>query len=122
MRRNFVPKPEKILDINSNFRPHLSKGAGLKVVPGDVISFIEGSEEISPHTGCVLYDFQHEIFMEISETAFEILQLCTGENSVEKIAKNLSEKYDIDFETVLKDSITFLREMISKDVVETELC
>ena len=113
---------EKIPDIDSNFRPRLSKGTGLKVVPGDVISFIGGSAEINPRTGCVLYDFQHEIFMEISETAFEILQLCTRENSVEKIAKNLSVKYDFDFETVLKDSITFLREMVSKGVIEFELC
>lgn len=55
--------------------------------------------------------------MEISKTAFHILQSCTGDDSMEEIAHNLSELYSMDLETVLKDVAIFLNEMVSKGII-----
>lgn len=109
---------ENPVHIDSDFTPHLSRSTGLKKVQHDFISFIEGvTDKISPHTAYLVYNLQTDNFMEISETAFHILQLCTGDNSAEEIAHHLSEHYSMDFETVLKDVTTFLNEMILKGII-----
>lgn len=114
---------EKVPAVTKASTPFLSPTVGLKIVEEDVISLIDGiscieGDEKRPRTLYVLSDVQHDIFMELSQTAFEILHLCNGENSVEHIAKNLSRKYDANYETVLKDSITFLKEMGSKGMIK----
>ncbi|MBU7028334.1 MAG: PqqD family peptide modification chaperone [Theionarchaea archaeon] len=109
---------ENILHISSDFTPHLSRSAGLKKVHHDFIPFIEGvTDRINPRTAYLVYDLQKDTLMEISETAFHVLQSCTRDNSVGEIAHNLSEHHSMDFETVLKDVATFLNEMVSKGII-----
>lgn len=115
---DFTGKSGEKPRIDRNFVPYISRGIGFKKVHHDFISFIEGKKDIiDPHAAYLVYNLQYDSLMEISETAFEILQLCTGKNSAEEISRRLSRKYDTDFETVLRDVVVFLSEMISKNII-----
>ncbi|HID43582.1 MAG TPA: PqqD family protein [Archaeoglobaceae archaeon] len=44
----------------------------------------------------------------VNQTAYEILCRCDGNNSIEDIARDISEKYNQDYEEVKKDVETFI--------------
>ena len=75
----------------------------------------------------IVANILNEKLMEVSETAYFILNLCDGVHTLQAIAERISETYDQSYDRVLKDTKAFILEMWREEIItisamQSEIC
>lgn len=65
----------------------------------------------------VVFDMLNERILEVSETAYALLNLCDGNHHVQDIAGILSDRYDQPFDEIVNHISHFISQMESKGIV-----
>ncbi len=74
--------------------------------------------EALPDGSGLLFDTRTAIAYPITESAARIWNLCDGASSVADIVTALEEHYDVDRETVERDSLQLIAELVEKELRE----
>lgn len=68
----------------------------------------------------IIVDLDREKVLDLDNSAKEIWELIDGKKSITDIAENLIEKYDISKQDIVKDIISFINELLKRELVYEE--
>lgn len=62
------------------------------------------------------YLFGNNICLELNEVAAEVWDCVNGMDSVEEIIREISDEYEVNYDDIKNDIISFMKEMLEKNI------